>query len=111
MENNYSKIKSFLQKKKASLLDVVTFTCENTVNEGDEGDKANAAYEQEMSYIFKGRGVNGIKAINEALKRIDEGTFGKCEECGEDISVKRLEVVPFAKLCVGCQEQMERVEG
>ncbi len=43
-----------------------------------------------------------------ALEKIEDGTYGKCEGCGEDISKKRLKVLPFAKYCVKCQSEMEK---
>ena len=46
-----------------------------------------------------------LKAINEALQRINEGTYGVCAECEKPISPKRLQAVPWAKFCVPCQEQ------
>jgi DnaK suppressor protein len=49
-----------------------------------------------------------LKLIDEALKKIKEGTFGDCELCGQGISIKRLEAVPFAKLCVKCQKNEEK---
>ena len=48
--------------------------------------------------------------VREALKRIDEGTFGECEECGEDIGQNRLLARPTATLCVSCKEEQERKE-
>ena len=48
--------------------------------------------------------------IEEALSKIDEGVFGLCEECGERISIGRLMVMPFAKVCVECKSRMEKEE-
>lgn len=48
--------------------------------------------------------------IDEALRKIDEGTYGKCEDCDEDISVERLKVLPFAIYCVDCQEKREQIQ-
>lgn len=45
--------------------------------------------------------------IEEALKRIDEGTYGKCEECGERIKDSRLKALPFATMCIRCKEKEE----
>jgi len=45
--------------------------------------------------------------IDEALRMIDEGTYGKCQKCGQRIKVSRLKAVPFAKLCLSCQEKEE----
>jgi DnaK suppressor protein len=47
------------------------------------------------------------QAIDEALTRLNEGTYGICAECGVEISERRLEAVPFAKLCVECQAREE----
>ncbi len=48
-----------------------------------------------------------IRKIDLALKRLDEGNYGLCEECAEEISVERLKVIPFALLCRDCQETRE----
>lgn len=47
------------------------------------------------------------EATGRALARIELGTYGRCLECGEEISAKRLDAVPWASLCVSCQKQME----
>jgi len=49
-------------------------------------------------------------AITKALAKIEDGTFGTCEECGEDISIKRLEARPETTLCIRCKEDQERME-
>lgn len=49
-----------------------------------------------------------IREIDSALRRIEEGSFGCCDECGDDIHPARLRVMPFAKLCLDCQEVRER---
>ena len=46
--------------------------------------------------------------INHALDKIEQGTYGQCEECGTDIPVKRLKALPFARLCVSCKEEDEQ---
>lgn len=49
-----------------------------------------------------------LKQIQNALKRIEKKTYGTCTKCGKDISMKRLKAVPFAELCLNCQEKEER---
>ena len=49
-----------------------------------------------------------LKQIQNALKRIENKTYGKCSKCGEDVSIKRLKAVPYAELCRNCQEKEER---
>jgi DnaK suppressor protein len=45
-----------------------------------------------------------------ALQKIDDGSFGSCERCGEDIAEKRLEALPFARYCIDCQRVIEQEE-
>jgi DnaK suppressor protein len=77
----------------------------------DEIDQASVDIEQSMRWRLRNREAYFIKKIDEALKRIEDGTFGECEECGEDIELKRLEARPTATLCVSCKEEQERREG
>jgi DnaK suppressor protein len=49
-----------------------------------------------------------IKQIDDALVRMDEGTYGVCESCGLEIAEERLEAMPFTRLCRDCQQDMER---
>lgn len=76
----------------------------------DELDQASLDIEQSMRMRLCNRETLYIRKINEALKRIEDGVFGECDECGEDIEVKRLEARPTATLCVGCKEDQERKE-
>ncbi len=46
--------------------------------------------------------------VDEALRRLKKGKFGLCEQCGKDIRHKRLEAVPYARLCIKCKEEMEK---
>jgi DnaK suppressor protein len=48
--------------------------------------------------------------IDEALRKLDEGTYGMCEDCGEEISEERLKILPFAIYCIDCQEKREELE-
>jgi DnaK suppressor protein len=76
----------------------------------DEVDQATTDIEQSMRMRLRNREVLYIKKIEQALKRIEDGTFGECDECGEDIELRRLEARPTATLCVGCKEDQERKE-
>ncbi|UCG79095.1 MAG: TraR/DksA C4-type zinc finger protein, partial [Nitrospirota bacterium] len=51
-----------------------------------------------------------LNKVDEALRKLNEGTYGLCEECGDEISKERLTVLPFAILCIECKEQKEREE-
>ena len=76
----------------------------------DEIDLATTDIEQSMRMRLRNRETLYIKKIEEALKRIEEGTFGECDDCGEDIELRRLEARPTATLCVFCKEEQERKE-
>ena len=76
----------------------------------DEMDLASAEYLQSFTFRLRGREKTFLKKIDHALAKIDEGTFGICEECGELISPKRLEARPETTLCIKCKEDQERAE-
>jgi DnaK suppressor protein len=76
----------------------------------DEMDLASSEYLQSFTFRLRGREKSFLDKINKALAKIDEGSFGVCEECGEDISMKRLEARPETTLCIRCKEDQERVE-
>lgn len=76
----------------------------------DEMDLASSEYLQAFTFRLRGREKNLLDKIQRALERIDNGTFGVCEECDEPISVKRLQARPEATLCIRCKEEQERVE-
>ncbi|MEK6579227.1 MAG: TraR/DksA family transcriptional regulator [Bdellovibrionota bacterium] len=76
----------------------------------DEIDQATTDAEQAMRMRLRNRETLYIKKVEEALARIEEGTFGECDSCGEDIELKRLEARPTATLCVGCKEDQEKRE-
>lgn len=78
---------------------------------GDDYDKASQERERELGIIISAQEKSRIIAIEDALRRIDEGTYGFCEECGEKISKQRLKAVPFATLCVSCKSRKEAEEG
>src|SRR5215469_18878049 len=76
----------------------------------DEMDLASSEYLQSFTFRLRGREKSFLDKIERALKKIEEGTFGVCEECGEEISVKRLEARPETTLCIRCKEDQERME-
>lgn len=76
----------------------------------DEMDLASSEYIQSFTFRLRGRERVFLQKIERALKKIDEGTFGVCENCEEPISVKRLEARPETDLCIRCKEDQERLE-
>ena len=82
----------------------------NSDDRYDELDQATTDVEQSMRLRLRNRETLYIKKIDDAIRRIDEGTFGLCDNCEEDIEIRRLEARPTATLCVACKEEEERKE-
>jgi DnaK suppressor protein len=76
----------------------------------DVGDQALMDLDRELGISLMEMRNRRRQAIDEALTRVNEGTYGICAECGVEISERRLEAVPFAKLCVECQSKEELLE-
>jgi DnaK suppressor protein len=76
----------------------------------DVGDQALMDLDRELGISLMEMRNRRRQAIDEALTRLNEGTYGICAECGIEISERRLEAVPFAKLCVECQAREELLE-
>lgn len=76
----------------------------------DVGDQALMDLERELGISLMEMRNRRRQSIDEALTRLHEGTYGICAECGVEISEKRLQAVPFAKLCVECQSRAELLE-
>ena len=75
---------------------------------GDEGDRADTERTQEVSILLSLRDKEKMLAIEEALEKVREGTYGVCEECGDEIGAGRLKAMPLAKLCIPCQSRLEK---
>lgn len=71
-------------------------------------DQGTDAMEREMAFMFASKSGRLVYHIDEALRRIEEGTFGICEKCEKQISVARLEAVPHARMCIECKSAEER---
>jgi len=76
----------------------------------DEIDLASTETNQAMNLRLHDRELTLLKKIDRTVKKMDEGEFGMCERCGEEIGVKRLEARPVAEVCIRCKEEMEKKE-
>jgi DnaK suppressor protein len=82
---------------------------ESPVDAGaDVLDRSASDLERTLSLLLRERDRNKLKAIDDALERIQEGTFGYCEDCGDKIPQGRLEVMPFATTCIDCKSLQEK---
>ncbi len=75
----------------------------------DSGDQSINTVSKEFLFQQGSQRRGMVRRIEAALIRIERGTFGVCAECNEEISVRRLEALPWTDLCLHCQEQQEKV--
>jgi len=80
-----------------------------TLSTMDVGDLSQFDLDSDINYSLLQGQLERLKSIEEALRKLEEGTYGYCEECGEPIPIKRLKVLPFARYCVRCQEKIEKL--
>jgi DnaK suppressor protein len=73
----------------------------------DSEEQSVTDFAQEMDFALMEMKAQTLIRIDEALQRVEQGTYGTCDECGQDIASARLSAVPFALLCVQCQEREE----
>lgn len=71
-------------------------------------DRANNAYNRELMFSLSDGERVLLLQIEEAIRRMDEGAYGRCSSCGQTISAPRLEAVPWARFCIDCQELAEK---
>ena len=76
----------------------------------DDGDWSIIDLSEDISLKQLSTHRETLLKIDEALRKLNEGTYGKCEDCGEEISEERLRVLPFAIYCRDCQEKREQIE-
>lgn len=74
----------------------------------DSGDRAANSYTKEFLFHQSDDNRRILQLIEEALKRVDNGSYGLCVECQQDVQKKRLEAVPWARHCIECQEKQEQ---
>jgi len=78
---------------------------------GDEVDHASEERDRELYQLLGDRERKKLEQIEHALERIEDETYGICEECDSKISKKRLMALPFTMLCVDCKSEEERTKG
>ncbi|HOX54420.1 MAG: TraR/DksA family transcriptional regulator [Candidatus Omnitrophica bacterium] len=71
-------------------------------------DVATDTYDREFSLGLASNDRQLLYDIDDAIKKLEDGKFGSCEECGKPITKSRLKAIPYTKLCLGCQKKLER---
>ncbi len=116
MVERVDEMKAILLKLKEDTLKEINKTLKSTSDlpsgepSGDIYDQASSERDRELGFILNDREREKLRNIDEALLRIEEGDYGICEECGCDIPLGRLKVMPFAHYCVKCKEDIEKLQ-
>ena len=115
MDSKLINIKKKLEKKRSELLSEAEHTNNNKIGKEKESfpdptDQAEAELDNNFLLKLRGREQKLLKKIDEAIKRIESGTYGVCESCGNPIGLKRLEARPVTTLCIDCKTQQEEDE-
>lgn len=74
----------------------------------DAADKSAHTMSREFLFAQADANRRMLRAVEEALIRLRDGAFGECERCGGQIPLARLKAIPWARYCVGCQEELEK---
>ena len=90
--------------------EAVSSLLETPVEASDPMDKATLEADRNFNIRMRDRETKLIHKIELSLARIDDGTFGICEECGEEISIKRLKARPVTTYCIACKNRLETIE-
>jgi len=104
-----NKFKKILENKQDELEQIVRNRDAITIEKSaDALDEVQHAAERELAIRNLDRESNLLRNVRSALRRIDDGSFGICLHCEEEISPKRIAAVPWAPFCIQCQEQADR---
>jgi DnaK suppressor protein len=106
-----AKFKKILETKQEELERIVRNRDAITIEKSaDALDEVQHASERELAIRNLDRESNLLRNVRAALRRIDDGSFGTCLHCEEEISPKRVAAVPWAPFCIQCQEQADRAQ-
>ncbi len=80
---------------------------DTNTRQGDVADQATGTNEVHVQLRLRQTDAKILQAIEEALTRIDKGTYGLCRDCGEPISSPRLQAIPWTRVCIHCKEKQQ----
>lgn len=114
MVDKQSEMKAILLKMKEDALNEISKAVKSGANSvsgepsGDIYDQASSERDRELGMLLGDREREKLANIDEALLKLEDGEYGICEECEEEIPLGRLKVLPFARHCVKCKSDIER---
>jgi DnaK suppressor protein len=115
--SRYTELKKMLEDRRRELMSEVQGKIRESRAEGskerevlDQGESSEVDIQDDIEFALIQMKAETLNKIDAALRRLDEGTYGDCFECGEEISEPRLRALPFAVRCKDCEEARETAE-
>ncbi len=116
-KSRYNDLKQMLQDRRRELMNAVQGKMRDVRTEGvkdrevlDQGESSEVDIQEDIEFALIQMKSETLNKINEALRRLDEHTYGNCFECGDEIAEARLRALPFAVRCKDCEEARETAE-
>jgi DnaK suppressor protein len=112
-QDQYESLRVRLQNQRDEIVNMYKQDLRAGQESADDGtedivDRANNAYNRELMFSLSDAERSTLLQIENALRRLGEGSYGRCANCGQNIAIPRLEAVPWARFCVDCQELAEK---
>ena len=112
-QDHYLALRERLETQRDEILNLYKQDLRAGQESADDGtedivDRANNAYNRELMFSLSDVERSTLLQIENALRRMDEGAYGRCANCGQTVNMLRLEAVPWARFCIDCQELAEK---
>jgi len=109
----YQALRERLLQQKQEILSMYQQDLRAGQESADDGtddivDRANNSYNRELMFSLSGSERQLLFQVEDALRRIEDGAYGRCSNCGQPIAAQRLQAVPWARFCIDCQEMAEK---
>ena len=116
-KSRYNELKKMLEERRRELMNDVQGRIRDVRADGnkdrdvlDQGESSEVDIQEDIEFALIQMKAETLNKIDAALRRLDEGTYGDCFECGDEISEARLRALPFAVRCKDCEEARETAE-
>src|SRR5687767_1522230 len=116
-KNRHNELKQMLEDRRRELMNVVQGKMRDVRTDSakdrevlDQGETSEVDIQEDIEFALIQMKSETLNKINEALRRLEEGTYGNCFECGEEIAQPRLRALPFAVRCKDCEEAREMAQ-
>jgi DnaK suppressor protein len=115
--SRYNELRQMLEDRRRELMSAVQGKMRDVRADGskdrevlDQGESSEVDIQEDIEFALIQMKSETLNKINEALRRLEDGTYGNCFECGDEISHARLRALPFAVRCKDCEEARETAE-